>query len=110
MIFHSAFEYAYLWLPFIGFVVGFFGSLTERRGFHFHSLAPSCLGSRLMLHRQLLAATLPIYLAVPTVITKKNLDLRIGLIFAAGGFLARAWVQYPFSHGSAAYCFGIYSI
>ena len=32
MIFHSAFEYVYLWLPLIGFIVGFLGSLTGGGG------------------------------------------------------------------------------
>ena len=32
MIFHSSFEYIYLWLPVAGFVVGFIGSMVVGGG------------------------------------------------------------------------------
>lgn len=65
MIFHSAFEYAYLWLPFIGFVVGFFGSLTGGGGgFIFIPLLTILFGvAPHVAIGSSLAATLPICLA-----------------------------------------------
>lgn len=116
MIFHSAFEYAYLWLPFIGFVVGFFGSLTGGGGgFIFIPLLTILFGvAPHVAIGSSLAATLPICLAgAYGHYKKKNLDLRIGLIFAAGGILGAlvgAGITRFLTGRQLRIAFGIYSI
>jgi len=32
MIFHSSFQYCYLWLPLVGFIIGFFASMAGGGG------------------------------------------------------------------------------
>lgn len=89
MISFSAFDYAYLWFPFIGFIVGFLGSFTGGGGgFIFIPMLTILFGIQPQVAiSSSLAATLPICLVEFTVIIKKNLDLRLGLIFAGAGII-----------------------
>ncbi len=116
MIFHSDFETYYLWLPVFGFIIGFFGSLIGGGGGFFFLPV-------LMLFFQVpaqVAVTTSLAATIPVCIVgsishkrKKNLDMKIGLIFALGGVLG--------AFGGAAFtnmltsrqlkmAFGIYSI
>ena len=74
MIFHSSFEYIYLWLPLLGFVVGFFGSFTGGGGgFVFIPLLTLLFGVEAHVAiGSSLAATLPIAWPAPTDITKET--------------------------------------
>jgi len=116
MIFHSSFEFAYLWLPFIGFAVGFLGSLTGGGGgFIFIPLLTILFKVPPQIAiASSLAATLPICLAgAYGHHKKKNLDFRIGLIFAAAGIfgaLAGAQIANMMTGKQLKISFGIYSI
>ena len=90
MISYSAFEYVYLWFPFIGLIVGFLGSFTGGGGgFIFILLLTILFGIPPQVAvSSSLAATLPICLVgAYGHYKKKNLDLRIGLIFAGAGII-----------------------
>ena len=90
MISFSAFDYAYLWFPFIGFIVGFLGSFTGGGGgFIFIPMLTILFGIQPQVAiSSSLAATLPICLVgVYGHYKKKNLDLRLGLIFAGAGII-----------------------
>jgi uncharacterized membrane protein YfcA len=116
MIFHSSFEYIYLWLPLLGFVVGFFGSFTGGGGgFVFIPLLTLLFGVEAHVAiGSSLAATLPICLAgAYGHYKKKNLDIRMGLVFAAGGILGAitgASLTRLLTGHQLRVCFGVYSI
>ncbi|OQC40215.1 MAG: Sulfite exporter TauE/SafE [Bacteroidetes bacterium ADurb.Bin037] len=116
MIFHSTFEYAYLWLPFLGLIVGFLGSFTGGGGgFVFIPLLTIFFKTPPQIAvASSLAATLPICLAgAYGHYKKKNLDLRIGLIFAAAGIfgaLLGARIANMITAKQLRVSFGIYSI
>ena len=116
MIFHSAFEYVYLWLPLIGFIVGFLGSLTGGGGgFIFIPLLTILFKVPPQIAiASSLAATLPICLAgAYGHYRKKNLDFRIGLIFAGAGIfgaLLGTNIANVMTARQLRVSFGIYSI
>ncbi|MDD2584758.1 MAG: sulfite exporter TauE/SafE family protein [Bacteroidales bacterium] len=116
MIFHSLFETSYLWLPFIGFIVGFFGALIGGGGgFFFLPLlivffdVPAQVAVPTSL-----AATMPICLAGSIGhYRKNNLDLRTGLIFMSAGIfgaMSGATVTSLVTATQLRIAFGIYSI
>ncbi|HHV02629.1 MAG: sulfite exporter TauE/SafE family protein [Bacteroidales bacterium] len=116
MIFHSAFEYNYLWLPLIGLIVGFLGSLTGGGGgFIFIPLLTILFKVPPQIAiASSLAATLPICLAgAYGHHRKKNLDLRIGLVFATAGIfgaLLGARIVNLMTARQLRVSFGVYSI
>ncbi len=116
MIFHSSFEYIYLWLPLLGFVVGFFGSFTGGGGgFVFIPLLTLLFGVEAHVAiGSSLAATLPICLVgAYGHYKRRNLDVRMGLVFAGGGILGAitgASLTRLLTAHQLRVCFGIYSI
>lgn len=88
MIFHSSFEYSYLWLPLIGFTIGFFASVIGSGGGFFF------LPSLILIYNvpaqtavaTSLAATLPICI-VGSIghYRKSHVQMKLGLIFAIAG-------------------------
>ena len=91
MIFHSAFEYIYLWLPLVGFIVGLIGTLIGGGGggFFFIPILTILFGVPAQVAvATSLAATLPICI-VGTIghYRNDNIDIRLGLIMAAAGIL-----------------------
>lgn len=116
MISHSIFEYSYLWLPLIGFLVGFFGALIGGGGGFF------------FLPVLILFFDVPAQVAVPTSLAatipiclagsfghyrKRNLDIKTGLIFMAAGFfgaLSGATVTSLVTEQQLKMSFGVYSI
>ncbi len=116
MIFHSDFESVYLWLPIFGFIIGFFGSLIGGGGgFFFLPVLTIFFGVPAQVAvTTSLAATIPVCVVGSISHRKrKNLDMKIGLIFALGGIIG--------AFGGAAFTsmlttkqlkvsFGIYSI
>lgn len=90
MISFSSFENYYLWLPLIGFIIGFFGTITGGGGGIFfipiliilfgvpaHTAVPTSL-----------AAAIPICVAGSVAhYRKKNLDFKTGLVFMGAGIL-----------------------
>lgn len=116
MIFHSTFEYAYLWLPFLGLIVGFLGSFTGGGGgFVFIPLLTIFFKTPPQIAvASSLAATLPICLAgAYGHYKKKNLDLRIGFVFAAAGIfgaLLGARIANMITAKQLRVSFGVYSI
>ncbi|MDD2289025.1 MAG: sulfite exporter TauE/SafE family protein [Bacteroidales bacterium] len=116
MISFSAFEYAYLWFPIIGLIVGFLGSFTGGGGgFIYIPLLTILFGLPAQVAiSSSLAATLPICIVgAYGHYKKKNLDLRIGLIFAGAGILGAllgARVTGFMTARMLRISFGIYSI
>lgn len=90
MIFHSSFEYIYLWLPVAGFVVGFIGSMVGGGGGFFFLPVLTLLFN---IQPQIAVAT-SLSATIPICIVGSyghyrhgNVDLRKGLTFAAAGVL-----------------------
>jgi uncharacterized membrane protein YfcA len=116
MIFHSSFEYIYLWLPLIGFVIGLWGSMMGGGGGFF--LIP-VLTVLFNVPVQIsvatsLAATLPICI-VGTLghFRKGNINVSMGLTFAFTGILGAltgAKLTSLMTAGQLKISFGIYSI
>ncbi|NCB19444.1 MAG: sulfite exporter TauE/SafE family protein [Bacteroidia bacterium] len=116
MISHSIFEYSYLWLPLIGFLVGFFGALIGGGGGFF------------FLPVLILFFDVPAQVAVPTSLAatipiclagsfghyrKRNLDIKTGIVFMAAGFfgaLSGATVTSLVTEQQLKMSFGVYSI
>lgn len=116
MIFHSLFETSYLWLPLIGFVVGFFGALIGGGGGFF------------FLPLLIIFFNVPAQIAVPTSLAatipiclvgsighyrKNNLDIRTGLIFMSAGIfgaMSGATVTSLVTPTQLKIAFGVYSI
>ncbi|MFA7180975.1 MAG: sulfite exporter TauE/SafE family protein [Bacteroidales bacterium] len=116
MISHSIFEYSYLLLPFIGFVVGFFGALIGGGG-GFFFLPVLILFFNVPAQVAVptsLAATIPICLAGSFGhYKKKNLDIKTGLIFMASGVfgaMSGATVTSLVTEEQLKISFGVYSI
>ena len=91
MIFHSAFEYIYLWLPLVGVIVGLIGTLIGGGGggFFFIPILTILFGVPAQVAvATSLAATLPICI-VGTIghYRNNNIDVRLGLVMAAAGIL-----------------------
>lgn len=90
MIFHSSFQYSYLWLPLIGLVVGLLGSMIGGGGGFVFPPALILL-FKVPAHIAVatsLAATLPICLVGAAGHYRKgNLDLRTGLKFGMAGII-----------------------
>lgn len=116
MVFHSSFEIAYLWLPLIGFAIGFFASVLGSGGGFFF------LPSLILIYNipaqtavaTSLAATLPICI-VGSIGHYRNshIHFRLGLIFALSGILgavAGAGLSNRISSEHLKIGFGIYSL
>jgi len=116
MIFHSSFEYFYLWLPMIGFIIGLIGSLLGGGGgFYFipvltliFSVPPQIAVATS------LAATLPIGIVGSFGHYRNgNIDVRLGFAFAAAGILGAlsgAGITSLMTTGQLKISFGVYSI
>lgn len=115
MIFHSTFEYSYLWLPVIGFTIGFFASVIGSGGGFFF------LPSLILIYNvpaqtavaTSLAATLPICI-VGSIGHYRNshIHLRLGFTFALAGIfgaVAGAGLSNLVTPGQLKVGFGIYS-
>jgi len=116
MVFHSAFENSYLWLPLVGFVVGFLGSVIGGGGgffflpvliLLFHVPAQGAVSTSL-------AATLPVCI-VGALSHYRNgtIDLRTGSVFAIAGIMGAiigAGLTGMLTTGQLKVSFGIYSI
>jgi len=116
MVFHSVFENSYLWLPLLGFVVGFLGSVIGGGGgffflpvliLLFHVPAQIAVSTSL-------AATLPVcVVGALSHYRNGNIDLRMGSIFAIAGIagaIVGAGLTGLLSTGQLKVSFGIYSI
>jgi uncharacterized protein len=116
MIFHSSFETIYLWLPLIGFTIGFFASVIGSGGGFFF------LPSLIIIYNvpaqtavaTSLAATLPICI-VGSIGHYRNshIHMRLGLIFALAGIIgsvAGAGISNMVTPGQLKFGFGIYSV
>ncbi|MFW6371789.1 MAG: sulfite exporter TauE/SafE family protein [Bacteroidota bacterium] len=116
MIFHSSIENSYLWLPLIGFTIGFFASVIGSGGGFFF------LPALILLYNvpaqtavaTSLAATLPICIVGSIGHFRSNhIYLRIGLIFALAGIfgaVAGAGLSNLLTSGQLKTGFGIYSL
>ena len=88
MIFHSSFEYSYLWLPLIGFIIGVLASLIGSGGSFFFLLTLLLLFevSAPIAVTTSLAATLPICIVGTAGHYRHgHINLRLGLLFIAAG-------------------------
>jgi uncharacterized membrane protein YfcA len=116
MIFHSSFQYSYLWLPLIGFIIGFFASLIGGGGgfiilpiltLFFNVPAQVAVATSL-------AATLPICIFGSLGHYRNgNVDIRIGSIFAITGIFGAfsgAGLTSLITPNQLKTFFGIYSI
>lgn len=117
MIFHSAFEYIYLWLPLVGFLVGLIGTLIGGGGggFFFIPVLTILLGVPAQVAvATSLAATLPICI-VGSVghYRNNNIDVRLGLLMSAagiGGALGGAGITSLITHQQLIICYGSYAV
>lgn len=116
MIFYSSFEYSYLWLPVIGFIIGFFASIMGSGG-GFFFLPVLILLFKVPAQVAVatsLAATLPICLAGSVGHYRRgNVNLQIGLIFIISGIIGAitgAGLTNVMSSVQLKNGFGIYSI
>lgn len=116
MTFHSSFEYFYLWLPLIGFIVGLYGSMLGGGG-GFFFIPVLTLIFNVPAHISVatsLAATLPICIVGSLGHYRNdNMDLRLGLIFILFGIigaLAGAKLTSLMTTGQLKVSFGIYSV
>lgn len=116
MIFHSSFEYSYLFLPVIGFVIGLLGSvLGGGGGFFFIPVLTVLFGVPAQVSvATSLAATLPICIAGSYGhYRNKNVDLPMGLTFSVFGIIgavAGAALTGIMTTRQLKLSFGIYSI
>jgi uncharacterized membrane protein YfcA len=116
MIFHSAFENTYLWLPLLGFIVGLIGTLIGGGGgFFFIPILTLLFGIPAQIAvATSLAATLPICI-VGSIghYRNDNIDVRMGLIFAVAGIFGAfggATITSLITHKQLIICYGIYAI
>ncbi|SFE74675.1 sulfite exporter TauE/SafE family protein [Thermophagus xiamenensis] len=116
MIFYSTFEWSFLWLPIIGFIIGFGASVTGGGGGFF--FLPVLI---LLFHvpgqvavTTSLAATLPVCLAGSwSHYRQKHIDLSIALIFiltGIAGALIGAWLTNMVSSSLFELVFGFYCL
>lgn len=90
MIFHSPFEYSYLWLPLVGFIIGLLAAMIGGGGgFFFPPILILLFGVDAQVAvATSLAATLPICLVGSVAHYRKgNMDLRMGMVFGLAGIL-----------------------
>jgi uncharacterized membrane protein YfcA len=116
MIFHSSFEYSYLWLPFIGFTIGLLASMMGSGG-GFFFLPVLILFFGVPAHIAVttsLAATLPICIAGSYGHYRNgNTDIQTALVFIIAGILGSvigANLTRKVSAGQLKNGFGIYTI
>ncbi|MFO7575505.1 MAG: sulfite exporter TauE/SafE family protein [Bacteroidales bacterium] len=116
MIYHSTFEYVYLWLPLAGFVVGLIGSMVGGGGgFFFLPLLTLLFNVQPQIAvATSLSATIPICIVGSYGHYRHgNLDIRKGLTFAAAGVfgaIAGASLAKVMSAEHLKTSFGVYSI
>ncbi|MBN2698244.1 MAG: sulfite exporter TauE/SafE family protein [Bacteroidales bacterium] len=117
MIFHSAFESIYLWLPVVGFIVGLIGTLIGGGGggFFFIPILTILFGVPAQVAVPTsLAATLPIcFIGSIGHYRHKNIDLRLGMLMASAGILgalAGAGFTRLVTHRQLIICYGSYAI
>jgi uncharacterized protein len=116
MIFHSSFENIYLWLPLIGFTIGFFASMLGTGGGFFFLPALILFFSvpAQIAVATALAATLPICIVGSiSHYRHKNIHLNLGLIFSIAGIIgaiAGAGFSNIVTSNQLKISFGIYSI
>jgi uncharacterized membrane protein YfcA len=116
MIFHSPFEYLYLWLPLIGFIVGLWGSMLGGGGGFFFIPILTLL---FKVPAQIAVAT-SLAASIPICIIGSlghyrngNIDVRMGLVFAVAGIIgafAGAKLTSIMTSDQLKNSFGIYSI
>ena len=116
MIYHSSFEYGYLWLPLIGFTIGFFASVLGSGGGFFF------LPALILLYKMpaqeavatALAATLPICIAgTISHYRERHIFFKTGILFGAAGILgaiAGAGLSNLVSSGQLKTGFGLYTM
>ena len=116
MIFHSSFEYSYLWLPLIGFLTGFLTTMVGGGGGFFFMpilILMYSVPAQIAVPTSL-AATLPICIAGSVGHYRKgNIDIRIGLMFAVAGIfgaISGAGLTSLVTPGQLKTSFGIYSV
>lgn len=116
MILQSSFEYSYLWLPFIGFVIGLVSSMAGSGG-GFLFLPVLILIFSLpaqMAVATSLAATLPICIVGSfSHYRHDNINFRMGLLFIVTGIVGAitgAWLTTMVTPGQLKAGFGIYSL
>jgi len=116
MIFHSAFEYSYLWLPLVGFIIGLSAAMIGGGGGFFF---PPILILFFKVPAQIavatsLASTLPICLVGSLGHYRNgNIDLRMGMVFGLAGIigaLAGASLTGLMTAEQLKTAFGVYSI
>jgi uncharacterized membrane protein YfcA len=117
MIFHSAFQNLYLWLPVVGFLVGLISTLIGGGGGGFFFIPVLVLLFGVPAHVAIttsLAATLPICLVGSISYYRiGHIDLRIGLLMSAGGVvggLAGASFTSLITHEQLIVLYGFYSV
>jgi uncharacterized membrane protein YfcA len=116
MIFHSSFEYIYLWLPLIGFIIGFIGSMIGGGGgFFFIPILTLLFNVPAQIAvATSLAATLPIGIVGSFGHYRNgNIDIGLGLAFIVAGILGAfsgAGLANLMTTGQLKTSFGIYSI
>ena len=116
MIYYSSFEYSYLWLPIIGFTIGFFASVLGSGG-GFFFLPALILLYNVPAHEAVatsLAATLPICIVGSLSHYRENhVHLKVGLIFGIMGILGAivgAGLSSKISSAHLKMGFGAYSV
>jgi len=116
MIFHSSFEYSYLWLPLTGFVIGLICSMIGSGGGFFFIPVLILLfnvPAQIAIATSL-AATLPICIVGSLGHYRNgNIDMRMGLLFAVAGIpgaLCGASLTSLMTPGQLKNSFGVYSI
>lgn len=116
MFFYSEFQQSYYWLPLIGFTIGVLASMIgSGGGFFFPLILILLFGiSAQIAVATSLAASLP--LCVSGTIghyRKKNIHLRLGLVFAIAGIIGAvggAWITRLLTPGQLKTAFGVYSV
>ena len=116
MVFHSVFENSYLWLPLVGFIIGFLGAIIGGGGgffflpvliLLFHVPAQVAVSTSL-------AATLPVCIVgAYSHYRNGNIDLKIGSVFAIAGILGAiigAALTGMLTTDQLKVSFGVYSI
>jgi len=117
MIFHSAFDNIYLWLPLVGFLVGLIGTLIGGGGggFFFIPILTILFGVPAQVAvATSLAATLPICI-IGSIghYRNDNIDIRLGLIMALAGILGAlggASFTSLITHKQLIICYGSYAV
>jgi len=116
MYFFSEFQQSYLWLPFIGFAIGLLASMIgSGGGFFFPLILILFFGiPTQMAVATSLAASLPLCVSGTIMhYRKKNIHLKIGLVFAVAGIIGAvggAWITRLLTSDELKTAFGIYSV